>query len=270
MCSPFVAQPLALMLAPLPRAGNLVIHDTASTDHLQELKMGIETLVAEMRFRRVTPEMSVPPHSGHLAEAENTLLPESYAWLKPHLAPLHPLPAFCTFPIAALIQLAVAQMPPEFAYLNIGVWQGYTLFAGMLGNPEKICIGVDNFSDLGGPRGQFFQGFHQLSSACHAFYELDYQVFFETVPQVPVGVYYYDGPHTPADQRLGLELVKPHLAPGALVFVDDTNWDEARLPTEAFLQQNPDFQLLADLRTAHNFHPTFWNGLMILKKSGSV
>lgn len=200
------------------------------------------------------------------SEIANTVLPHEYAYFAQAAWPLAPLKRMSTFPIAALIGVILQHLPPGQIYLNIGVWHGFTLFAGMLLAPEVPCVGVDNFSEFGGPRDVFFQNWERFQSGPHQqFYEMDYQAYFQQ-HTAPIGLYFYDGAHDYANQYQALVLADPFLAPGALILVDDTNFAEPRQATLDFLRATPGYQLLGDLPTAMMHHPTFWNGLMILQK----
>ena len=62
---------------------------------------------------------------------------------------------------------AVASMPAGHAFVNAGVWHGYTLLAAMAGNPDAICVGIDDFSEFGGPRDEFGARFEAARSPRH-------------------------------------------------------------------------------------------------------
>lgn len=81
-----------------------------------------------------------------------TRLPESGRRMRRTLREACRVPRMSTFAIGAIINEAVAHMAPDHAFVNVGVWNGFTLLAGMAGNPDRRCIGVDNFSEFGGPR----------------------------------------------------------------------------------------------------------------------
>lgn len=218
------------------------------------------------------PEHVTDAFVGHAQEQACLILPAEYLFLGKRIEKLNFLPAFSSFTIACLLHLAVAAMPEDQVYLNIGVWQGYTFFAGLIEQAHKTCIGVDNFSEfesLGSPKMRFYQDFARFSGkpSAHQFYELDYRVYFETQHQGSIGVYFYDAAHTYQDQLLALELADPFLAPGALIFVDDANQLEVQAATRDFLADHPHYLLLASLKTAHNGHPSFWNGVLILQKT---
>jgi predicted O-methyltransferase YrrM len=235
---------------------------------------------AALGFRYILPETPLHPgtystmlmalgEAGADIEIANTILPDDGEHTRAHLAPLCRIPRMSTFAVGALIHRAVADMPPDRVFLNVGVWHGFTLLAGMAGHPDRVCIGVDNFSEFGGPREAFLARFGALRGPRHRFYELDYRDYFARVHLEPIGVYFYDGDHAYAHQLQGLRLAEPYFAPGTLVFVDDINAADARRAALDFVEQSRwTWQVLLDRRTAQNAHPTLWNGLMILECLG--
>src|SRR5204863_1771149 len=138
----------------------------------------------------------------------------------------------------AMINRAVAQMSADAVFLNIGVWNGFSLLAGMAANEDKTCIGVDNFSEFGGPRSAFMSRFEHQRSARHAFHEVDYRTYFDAMHRAPIGVYFYDGDHSYEHQLLGLQMAAPYLADDCIIFVDDTNTQAPRAATHAFLTEH--------------------------------
>lgn len=239
----------------------------------------IEALARAIAFRRWQPADMVPPPmtsadlaenllGDFAAESDNLLLPPALEPAREALSRLSQVPRMSSLAIGALLFEAVRRLPPEQSYVNIGVWQGFSLLVGLLARPLGPCIGVDNFSEWGGPQAAFMQRFTTLQGPQHRFYAQDYVRYFRETPQPLIGVYFYDGPHRELDQYRGLELAHPHLAPGALIFVDDTNLPQVQAPTLAFVQQHPEYRPIFLAGCRHNRHPTWWNGLMILKKTG--
>jgi len=55
-------------------------------------------------------------------------------------------PRLSTIATGYIINQLVKYMPKISVYLNVGVWCGFSYFAGIIGNNEKRCIGVDNFT----------------------------------------------------------------------------------------------------------------------------
>jgi Methyltransferase domain len=191
--------------------------------------------------------------------------PEDRA-LKELLAPLLPIRRMSRLTNAALLNAAVRSMPGDRAFVNVGVWNGFTMLAAMAGNDEKLCIGVDNFSEFGGPKKAFLERFTSRRSSRHCFFDQDYVDFFAAGLDRPLGVYLYDGEHSYENQYRGLMVADPFYADDAVVVVDDTNLDRARDATLRFARDSRlEWRVLYDQRTADLRHPTLWNGLMILR-----
>ena len=215
-----------------------------------------------------------PPHTRTLIESWNTQLPvteEIFASLQC----LGSLPRMSTLAVGAMIQMLVSQMPEGCMYLNVGFWHGYSLFAGMLGNADKQCVGIDNFSEFteppfassAGPQLLFLEEFAKRASSQHRFFIDDYRTYF-TQHRGAIGLYFYDGNHEYEYQREALELAHPHIVPGGIIIVDDTNWEPPRSATQDFMaSKGGAYGCLFDQKTAHNSHPTYWNGMMVLRKN---
>jgi hypothetical protein len=230
---------------------------------------------AEVRFDLLQPDVYPPLEEfvtltstlldrGTFVDLVNTVLPENDEAMKQRLAP-----RMSTFAVGALLNRAVAEMEPRYAFLNIGVWHGFTLLAGMAGNPDKLCIGVDNFSQFDGPREAFYERFRAIAGGAHRFHEMDYREYFARIHREALGVYLYDGDHRYDHQLEGLRVAEPHFGPNCLVFVDDTNEVEPRQATLDFVAQSAHaYTTLLDVRTCSNGHPSWWNGLMILRRTG--
>jgi hypothetical protein len=92
-------------------------------------------------------------------EMLNTRLPEHEKQMRHRLADLLAIPRMSTFAIAAMLNEGVRHLTHGECFVNIGVWNGFTLLAGTKDNPETHCIGVDNFSEFDGPKAQFLERF---------------------------------------------------------------------------------------------------------------
>lgn len=202
-------------------------------------------------------------------EVLNTVFPSHDQELKNRLSKLVDVPRMSSLAIAGIINRAVERLPQGQAYLNVGVWNGYSFLAGLLGNESKRCIGVDNFSQFGGPAKAFQSRYDKLRGPAHSFHDLDYEVYLKEIHSESLGLYFYDGEHSYTNQYRGLWAAEKFFAPGCLVLVDDTNWNDPRQATLDFVaaSQN-DYRLVLDVRTPFSGHPTWWNGLMILEYLG--
>jgi hypothetical protein len=198
-----------------------------------------------------------------------TRLPERERELKRLLRPVCRMPRMSTFACASVISRAVADMPEGAAFVNVGVWHGFTFLAGLVGNAAQRCIGVDNFSEFGGPKDAFLSRFERWKSASHEFHEMDYALYFANRHAGPIGVYLYDGEHSYANQLRGFEVAERFFTNDCIVLVDDTNEEDPRRATYDFIAARPGkYRVVLDVRTAANGHPTWWNGIIVLRGTG--
>ena len=202
-------------------------------------------------------------------EIANTRLPTRRRLSRQRLEPLLSMPRMSSYALGAVINAGVAAMPPGTVYLNIGVWHGFSFFCGIVGNEDRVCIGVDDFSRCGGPREEFLERYEQWRSPRTEFYDMDFEDYLRSEHDGrPIGFYIYDAGHSYEHQLSGLELAEPFFVPGTVILVDDTNWKSARRATIHFQESRGSaYELVTYRHTAFNNHPTFWNGVMLLRRS---
>jgi hypothetical protein len=198
----------------------------------------------------------------------NARLPQDGVRMARSLRPICGIPRMSTFAVAAIINHAVTRMPAGQAYLNVGVYAGFSFLAGMIDNPRQVCVGVDNFAIAAGRPG-LLRRFEEARGPAHRFYEMDYLDYFADIQRDQLGVYLYDGDHAYEHQLQGLEQAEPFFADGCVVIVDDTNWEAPRQATIDFVAASArEYDVLLDVATRDHNHPTFWNGLMVLRATG--
>lgn len=220
-------------------------------------------------FSSLQPNMepSIPIEDQVHFELANTQFPEEDEIMKYSLYEISKIPRMSTIALGAIINKGVAQMNSNHAFVNIGVWNGFSFLAGMVKNSDKKCIGVDNFTEFGGPRKEFLERFSYYKSDSHFFYDLNYVDYFTYFHNDPIGFYFYDAAHDYDNQLKGLQLAEPFFADKCIIMVDDTNWDHPRQATFDFIANSAnDYQILLDVSTAYNGHPTFWNGVIVFQK----
>lgn len=216
-----------------------------------------------------TGRIGFPEKIGVGLEYLNTVFPENGTQIKKRLRGLSRIPKMSTIAMGAMINRGVAQMNADEIFVNVGVWHGYTFLAGMVGNPDKRCTGVDNFSQFGGPRDDFLRRFKALKSEHHYFHDMDYKDYFSKTHQGPIGFYIYDGGHEYEDQLKGLEMAEPYFSDRCIVLVDDTNWPDPRQATLDFIAESANrYRVLLDISTHSNCHPTVWNGVLVFQRIG--
>ncbi len=230
--------------------------------------MDIKQFIQGIKFKDIQP-MEDRGYADPPLEFPNTIFPEEDDVMKTKLNLLRNVPKFSTLAIAGIINKAVQLMPEDQVYLNIGCLFGYSLYAGMLSNSNKICIGVDDFSDSSGGSRAFhslwnlMKRFNQKSK----FYEMDYKNYLNNIHKEQIGVYYYDAIHTFADQYRALDVAEKFFAPGCVVLIDDINCIDPKNATDQFLKERGNlYETLFIANTAGNGHITWWNGLYVFSK----
>jgi hypothetical protein len=96
---------------------------------------------------------------------------------------------------------------------------------------------------------------------------------FELVPGgaldgTRVGVWYYDASHAYEAQLEGLRIAEPHLVPGALVIVDDTDWDDVARALDDYLAEQPRAERVLLLDGKDRGSPQWWEGMQVLRWRG--
>ncbi|MFC0524539.1 class I SAM-dependent methyltransferase [Pontibacillus salicampi] len=232
--------------------------------------MELSEFIKRISFKDIQPYTPVDASNinNTVLEMDNTIFPEDDLMLKKYLEPVClEVPRMSTLVMAGIINKAVAAMKDEERFVNVGVWNGFSFLSGLVNNGNKKCIGIDNFSSFGGPREAFMKRFHSYRSDQHEFYDMGYEEYFHSIHKGPIGFYFYDGPHDYVNQLKGLEIAEPFFSEGSIIMVDDTNWNEPKQATLDFMKQRKDqYEIILQQNTHYNNHPTFWNGIIILKK----
>jgi hypothetical protein len=189
------------------------------------------------------------------------------------LAPLlAAVPGMATENKLVLLNRAVAHLGPDEVYVEIGCWQGLSLAGALRAHPSVRAFACDNFSEFGGPRAELADTLGRWTAPGQvAFHDMDFRRFLAEAPWAParVGAYFYDGGHDFDDQFVALQAMLPHLAAGAVVIVDDTNWRHVRAANDFVVRHAPGLQLIADIRTRSGFSPAWWNGVQVYRWRGA-
>jgi hypothetical protein len=170
----------------------------------------------------------------------------------------------------ALLNHAASCLSPGEAYVEVGVYHGASLISAMLGNEDKRFVGIDSF--------QFRDATIERVEANLARFglprpELVVGDVFELVrggalEGIPVGVWYYDALHTYEAQLEGLRVAEPWLVPGALMIVDDTDWDDVDRAMDDYLAGQPRARRILALDGKDRGAPQWWEGMQVLEWTG--
>ena len=186
--------------------------------------------------------------------------------------------------IGFLINQISKSLDSNGVYVNIGVWRGFSMFAGML-NTECEVYGVDNFSfdykdgnsllnnenEEVNARRYFTKYFNKFrNKKKHFFFDMDYKFFFNTWEQKKKGIdfYYYDGEHSYNNQYDNLVIAKDFLKKDAIILIDDYNEMQVEDATLDFVSKfNSSFRIIKKIKTANKYiHPSFANGIVLIEK----
>ena len=186
--------------------------------------------------------------------------------------------------IGFIVNQICKNLKSEDVYLNIGVWRGFTMFAGMI-NTECDIYGVDNFSfnynegnnslnnivEEKKAREYFFDNLKKFQDKKkHFFYDMDYKKFFTLLEKrkKAIDFYYYDGEHSYDNQYQNLIIANNFFKRGTIILVDDYNEDNVEKATLDFVSKfDSDFKILKEIKTANKYiHPTYANGIVLIEK----
>jgi protein O-GlcNAc transferase len=169
--------------------------------------------------------------------------------------------------VLALLNLAASLLEPDEAYVEVGVYHGASLIASMLGNDGKRFVGIDSF-------GFRDASLEKVQANLERFGldrpELLVGDAFELVPGgaldgTRVGVWYYDAAHDYDSQVEGLRIAEALLAPGALVIVDDTDWEQVERAMDDYVAAQPRARRILTIDGNSRGSPQWWEGMQVLR-----
>ncbi len=167
--------------------------------------------------------------------------------------------------VLALLNLAASCLGPDDAYVEVGVFHGASLVAAMLGQPDRRFIAIDDFSFDGSSREDVEANLERFGLPVP---ELVVGDVFERVGSgaldaVPVGVWYYDASHSYEAQLDGLRIAEPLLVPGALLVVDDTDWEKVERALDDYLAEQPRVREIVSVGGRDRGAPQWWAGMRV-------
>lgn len=170
----------------------------------------------------------------------------------------------------ALLNLAAACLEPGEAYVEIGVFHGASLIGALLGNEDKRFVGIDTFDFRDGSLESVERNLERYGLERPELLVGDVFQLVESgaLEGTRVGVWYYDALHTYDAQLEGLRVAEPLLAPGALVIVDDSDWEQVSRAIEHYLAEQPRARRVLSIGGKDKGLPHWWEGMQVLSWSG--
>jgi predicted O-methyltransferase YrrM len=167
----------------------------------------------------------------------------------------------------ALINHAVSLLPHGESYVEVGTFRGASLIAALTGNRDKDAVALDSFAMRNGTPEQLERNLERFGLAgvptviVGDAFEL---VRGGALEGRRVGVWYYDAAHDYESQLDGLRIAEPHLAPGALLIVDDSDWPRVAGAIDDYLGMQPRARRILDLQGEDHGRPQWWSGMQVL------
>jgi predicted O-methyltransferase YrrM len=170
----------------------------------------------------------------------------------------------------ALVNLAASLLGPGECYLELGSFKGASLVAAILGNEGKEFVAIDNFALAGGSRAQLETNLRSFGREPPEILEGDVLELLEggALAGRNIGVCYWDLLHKYEPQLAGLRLLEQHLGPGALVIVDDTDWEEVDRALADYFAEQPRARRLVTIDGDRRGQPWWWEGMVVLVWDG--
>lgn len=173
--------------------------------------------------------------------------------------------------ILALLNHAASCLEPDEAYVEIGVFHGASMISAMLGNEGRRFVGIDSFNFRDASLEQVEQNIERFGLPRP---ELLVGDAFALVPSgalegTRVGVWYYDAAHDYESQLEGLRIAEPLLVHGALVIVDDTDWERVERAMDDYLAEQPRARRILTLGGKDRGSPQWFEGMQVLEWEGS-
>ncbi len=172
----------------------------------------------------------------------------------------------------ALVATAASLVRPGECYVEVGTFKGASLISALVANPALEAVAIDSFVLGDGSREQLEANLARFGMAGRPTV-LEGDVF-ELVPSGAlqgrrVGVWYYDAAHDYESQLRGLQIVEPYLVDGALLVVDDSDWERVERAIRDYLAGQPRARRLLAVEGKDRGRPQWWEGMQVLAWRGA-
>ena len=166
----------------------------------------------------------------------------------------------------ALLNLAASCLGQDEAYVEVGVYHGASLIAAMLGNEDKRFVGIDALRFSGTSLDKIEANLARFGLDVPEIIVGDAFDLVHTgaLGDTRIGVWYYDAAHTFEAQVEGLRIAEPHLVSGALMIVDDADWEDVDRALDAYLADQPRAGKVLTIDGKSRGAPQWWEGMQVL------
>ena len=237
-------------------------------DFFEKIKFQYINLSTKKNFKyKIYKSIRKKLNKNDVINLKTKLLDKSQHNFLEKLYSIHDSAHMSTPAIGLMINYICKNLKKNETFLNIGAYRGFTTICGMI---NTVCTvhSVDNFSEFDGPKAKdiFFKNFNLFKGNNHFFHENDYELFFKSWHD-PIKFYIYDALHSYEQQYKNLIIARDFFVKDTIIYVDDYNVDAVENGTKDFLSKYPnEFEIIKEIKTPFNTHPTYWNGFILFKK----
>lgn len=147
--------------------------------------------------------------------------------------------------VRMLLNRLVATIPPDESYFEVGCLKGATLISALLDHHNIDAYACDNFSLFKELEADKYllanlKRYGSRLPSVKFFNEDCFGLPAKKPFNRPIGLFFYDGDHKCAAQKLAVTAFLPLLAKNAIMIIDDWNWDYVRTGTfDGLKEANP-------------------------------
>jgi hypothetical protein len=148
-------------------------------------------------------------------------------------------------------------------YLEIGSWKGSSACSAMCNNKATLVC-IDNWSQFGGPKGEFLVNFNNYKGDNNALF-IEHDCFTLDTSQLgKFNIYMYDGDHTEDSHYKALAHFYNCLDDLFIFIVDDWNVENIRTSTKKSITDlNLTIKYEKEIFTPGNSPYPWWNGIYV-------
>ena len=153
-------------------------------------------------------------------------------------------------------------------YLEVGTWKGSSFISAMYKNPNTYGICIDNWSEFGGPREEFFNNLNtHIENKNIKIIDKDCWEITDDDINKTIDIYMYDGEHSYESQKKAITYYNKFFSKYIIIMIDDwICWQRVIDGTIAGIKEMNliiHYFYEIPLVNTNNFHiggDTFWNG----------
>jgi len=135
--------------------------------------------------------------------------------------------------IQYLLRIAASCLEGNECYLEVGAFEGKSMISALAFNSDVRGFACDNFSEENREEVLFKNlETHEVRERVKLLKGDFRQTLNEQEVDLPIGLFYYDGPHSVEGHQESLVLVEPLLAPRAMVVIE--HWSVGRTQTGTY------------------------------------